>query len=91
MARSPVKAHPPSDPLRTCVGCRTRGAATGLLRVVAVDRTLVPDPRRRLPGRGAWLHPDSECLRAAERRRAFPRALRTQETLDTAAVHTHLA
>ncbi|MDQ3990235.1 MAG: YlxR family protein [Actinomycetota bacterium] len=74
-----------------CVGCRTRGAATGLLRVVAVDGTLVPDPRRRLPGRGAWLHPDPECLRAAERRRAFPRALRVQGKLDTAAVHTHLA
>jgi predicted RNA-binding protein YlxR (DUF448 family) len=74
-----------------CVGCRTKGAATGLLRVVAVDGTLVPDPRRRLPGRGAWLHPDPECLRAAERRRAFPRALRTQGTLDTATVHTHLA
>ena len=73
------------------MGCRTRGAATGLLRVVAVDGTLVPDTRRRLPGRGAWLHPDSECLRAAERRRAFPRALRTQGTLDTAAVHIHLA
>jgi len=37
------------------------------------------------------LHPDPECLRAAERRRAFPRALRTQGTLDTATVHTHLA
>ena len=59
--------------------------------MVAVNGTLVPDPQRRLPGRGAWLHPDPECLRAAERRRAFPRALRTREMLDTAAVHTHLA
>lgn len=37
---------------------------------------VVPDPRRRLPGRGAWLHPDSACLDLAVRRRAFRRALR---------------
>ncbi|MDQ3153586.1 MAG: YlxR family protein [Actinomycetota bacterium] len=73
-----------------CVGCRTREAASGLLRVVVVEGTVVPDPRRRLPGRGAWLHRDPECLRTAERRRAFPRALRTEGALDTAPVHAHL-
>jgi uncharacterized protein len=36
----------------------------------------VPDPRTRHAGRGAWVHPDPECLDLAERRRAFPRALR---------------
>ncbi|MGH3929788.1 MAG: YlxR family protein [Pseudonocardiaceae bacterium] len=79
-----------AGPVRTCVGCRTRTAASGLLRVVAVKGTLVPDPRRRLPGRGAWLHPDIGCLRLAERRHAFPRALRFVGTLDSAAVHTFL-
>ena len=79
----------PAEPIRTCVGCRTRAAASGLLRVVAVDETLVPDPRRRHPGRGAWMHPDIGCLRLAERRRAFPRALGVG-TLDTAAVHAYL-
>ena len=63
-------------PVRTCVGCRTRAVADDLLRVVAVDGALIPDPRRRLPGRGAWLHPVPECLSRAERRSAFPRALR---------------
>ena len=79
----------PAEPIRTCVGCRTTAAASGLLRVVAVDETLVPDPRRRHPGRGAWVHPDMECLRLAERRRAFPRALRVG-MLDTATVHAYL-
>ena len=65
-----------SIPVRTCVGCRERAPVTDLLRVVARDGVLVPDPRRRLPGRGASLHPSPECLRTAERRRAFPRALR---------------
>ncbi|HEY0636743.1 MAG TPA: YlxR family protein [Pseudonocardiaceae bacterium] len=91
--RARPQRHDPRNPgpVRTCVGCRVAAPATGLLRVVAVDGTLVPDPRSRLPGRGAWLHPDPECLRTAERRRAFPRALRVGITLDTAAVRSHLA
>jgi predicted RNA-binding protein YlxR (DUF448 family) len=80
----------PAEPVRTCVGCRTRAAASGLLRVVAANGILIPDPRRRHPGRGAWLHPNRECLRLAERRRAFPRALRYAGPLDTAAVHAFL-
>lgn len=47
-----------------------------LLRVVLADGDLIPDPRRRMPGRGAWIHPQPECLAKAEKRRAFPRALR---------------
>jgi predicted RNA-binding protein YlxR (DUF448 family) len=80
----------PAEPVRTCVGCRTRAAASGLLRVVAVEGILVPDPRRRHPGRGAWVHPELGCLRLAERRRAFPRALRSPGELDTAAVHAFI-
>ena len=71
-----------TGPVRTCVGCRSRAAAGGLLRVVVVDGVVAPDPRRRLPGRGAWLHPAPECLDRAERRSAFPRALRVPGPLD---------
>src|SRR5436853_7445626 len=70
-------------PQRTCVGCRARADAADLLRVVAVGGACTPDPRRRLPGRGAHLHLDRQCLEAAERRRAFARALRTNGPLDT--------
>ncbi|MBN1093512.1 YlxR family protein [Blastococcus sp. TML/M2B] len=58
------------------MGCRRRAPVTDLLRVVVESGTLVPDPRRRLPGRGASVHPTPGCLVAAERRRAFHRALR---------------
>jgi uncharacterized protein len=51
---------------------------------------LSPDPRHRLPGRGAWLHPTGECLEQALRRRAFGRALRTSAAPDPAALVAHL-
>lgn len=70
-------------PVRTCVGCRKRDEQHALLRVVAradaghTDRwVLVPDGRRRSAGRGAYLHPDPQCLQTATARRAFGRALR---------------
>jgi len=49
----------------------------------------VVDGAASLPGRGAWLHVDLHCLDLAERRRAFPRALRAG-TLDVTPVRTSL-
>jgi uncharacterized protein len=65
-----------------CVGCRVTVDKADLLRVVAADGMLSPDPPARRPGRGAYLHPDLGCLDAADRRRAFPRALRLPGPLD---------
>jgi predicted RNA-binding protein YlxR (DUF448 family) len=73
------------------VGCRARAGKPDLLRVVAVDGALVPDPQGRLPGRGAHVHPDPSCLVLAERRRAFARALRLPTPPDAAAVAEHVA
>ena len=78
---------PAPGPVRTCVGCRARAAASELLRVVAGSDAegrpaLVPDPQYRAPGRGAHLHPTSECWELAVRRRALPRALRSGTALD---------
>jgi predicted RNA-binding protein YlxR (DUF448 family) len=80
-----------SRPRRTCVGCRERAAKPDLLRVVVVEGACVPDPRGRLPGRGASLHPRLECLSLALRRRAFPRAFRVPGPLDTTALEAYLA
>lgn len=85
----------PREPTRTCVGCRGTDSWSALLRVV-VGRdeggkdALVPDPRRRLPGRGAWLHPKEECLDLAVRRKAFPRALRAAGPLDPGLVAAYV-
>ncbi|WP_442875187.1 YlxR family protein [Actinoplanes sp. NBC_00393] len=85
---------PSAGPTRTCVGCRNRAPAASLLRFVAAgsggDLRLLPDPRRRLPGRGAHLHPDPACLAQAERRRAFGRALRLTGVADTGLLAEHI-
>ncbi|MER7761758.1 YlxR family protein [Streptomyces sp. NPDC097619] len=82
------RTQAPVRPERTCVGCRERSAKSDLLRIVAAGDACVPDPRGTLPGRGAYVHPALVCLDQAVRRRAFPRALRVQGTLDTAALRT---
>ncbi len=79
-----------AEPIRTCVGCRTRAARSDLVRMVAVDGELRPDVRHRMPGRGAYLHPDLACFELAERRKAFPRALRVPGPLDLGRVKAHL-
>ena len=76
----------PASPIRTCVGCRSKVPAGELLRVVAREGVVVPDTGRIQPGRGAHLHPTADCLELAERRRAFPRALRVSGQLDLSAL-----
>lgn len=83
-----------AGPVRTCIGCRRRELAVELLRVVAVstgngEYAVTVDTAGNLPGRGAWLHPSPQCLRAAIRRRAFGRALRITGTPDTSAAVEH--
>ncbi|WP_408657659.1 YlxR family protein [Jatrophihabitans sp.] len=92
--------------MRTCIGCRQRAPATDLLRVVAgpaastevggsssppvLPVQVLPDPRRRAAGRGAWLHPVIGCMELAERRRAFGRALRSTAHLDATPVRKYV-
>jgi predicted RNA-binding protein YlxR (DUF448 family) len=79
------------------VGCRNRAAASDLLRIVVEStadgetRRLVPDLRGGMPGRGAHLHPNPECLALAERRKAFGRALRAEGPLDLTPVQKQVA
>ncbi|WP_040163817.1 YlxR family protein [Microbacterium gorillae] len=78
------------EPVRTCVGCRTRASRSALLRVVVKDSSLVFDERGSLPGRGAWVHDEAECLEKALQRRAFVRALRVSGVLDTQTIEKRL-
>ncbi|WP_309070595.1 YlxR family protein [Arthrobacter sp.] len=68
------------QPVRTCIGCRGRDDQVSLVRWSAVNRGGVSvaevDLRRRLEGRGAWLHPRPSCVELALKRKAFNRAFR---------------
>ncbi|WP_354244656.1 YlxR family protein [Arthrobacter sp. UYEF20] len=70
--------HLGNQPQRTCIGCRQKGSRSELLRLVSGgsgSSAVVVDERRRMAGRGAWLHPSEKCLALAVKRRAFGRAL----------------
>lgn len=71
-------------PIRSCIACRKRENQIDLLRIVKSGRQALPDPTRRMSGRGAWLHP--RCLEMAINRKAFERALKSDEILDLAAL-----
>ena len=51
---------------------------------------VLPDPTGTAPGRGAHLHPSTECYDLAVRRKAFPRALRCEGGIGAAAVGDYL-
>ncbi|NLT25432.1 MAG: YlxR family protein [Microbacteriaceae bacterium] len=71
--------------VRTCIGCRSRAPRAALQRFVVVEGKLVLDARASAPGRGAWVHPDPDCVRTAIERRAFRRALRVADAVEDAA------
>ncbi|EIV95966.1 YlxR family protein [Frankia sp. QA3] len=79
-----------AEPIRTCIGCRSRAPSSDLLRIVVDSGELLPDARRRMHGRGAHVHPDLVCLDLAERRKAFPRALRVAGPLGSGRVRLYL-
>jgi len=51
----------------------------------------VVDGGARLGGRGAWVHPTSQCVSRALTRKAFARALRVDGPVDVGAVARWLA
>lgn len=72
---------------RTCIATRKRCPEASLLRVVARregngEMIVIPDPRRRMPGRGAWITPTLSSWETATKRRAFGRALKVSAQVD---------
>jgi predicted RNA-binding protein YlxR (DUF448 family) len=65
----PRKSEPSE---RTCIVTRQAKPVGELIRfVVAPDATLVPDLRRKLPGRGVWVTASSASVTEAERKHLF--------------------
>ena len=68
---------------RTCIVHRQEMDEAALLRFVcSPDNHVVPDIRRKLPGRGVWVSLSREAVAEACRRKLFARALRTSCAAD---------
>lgn len=69
-------------PERTCVVTRQARAPQDLIRfVVGPGEVLVPDIRRKLPGRGVWASLSIAAVGEAVKRRAFERSLKSKVTV----------
>lgn len=65
-------------PQRQCMGCRERREKRALIRVVRTpDGSVCLDFSGKLSGRGAYLCPNPECLKKAQKSKALERSLET--------------
>ena len=63
-------------PQRQCMGCRERKAKRDMIRVVRMtDGSVNLDFGGKANGRGAYLCPDPECLKKAQRSKSLERSL----------------
>ena len=77
---------PVSKGLRTCVGCLEKFEPENLVRVVVDPRgRVLMDRLQKAPGRGAYVCYDAACLAKAEKNRGFQRALKTPQSVVSAA------
>lgn len=62
-------------PLRMCMVCRQRREKDALIRLVSAPPDgAVVDTKGTLPGRGAYLCRDADCIAQAQKRRVLERA-----------------
>lgn len=62
---------------RTCIVTRQAGDPEGLIRfVVGPDSSVVPDIKRKLPGRGCWVSANRRHVDEAARKNLFRRAFK---------------
>ncbi|HVG52463.1 MAG TPA: RNA-binding protein [Xanthobacteraceae bacterium] len=64
-------------PDRLCIATRSVRPVTELIRFVAGPAGLVPDLKRRLPGRGVWVTARRQAVADAVKRGAFRRSLKS--------------
>jgi predicted RNA-binding protein YlxR (DUF448 family) len=66
-------------PERLCIATREVRPVTELIRfVMGPDQTVVPDLKRRLPGRGVWVTATRTAVAEAVKRRAFGRGFKAE-------------
>jgi len=66
-------------PVRTCIGCRETSAKRALIRIVRTPTgEVLVDPTGKKSGRGAYVCPSSECLKAGIVEKRLEQALKCQ-------------
>lgn len=66
---------PKKIPIRQCTGCREMKPKRELIRVVkSPEGDISLDFKGKKPGRGAYVCPDSACLKRARKSKALERA-----------------
>lgn len=66
-------------PMRQCLGCREMKPKRELIRAVkSPDGEVNMDFKGKMPGRGAYLCPNGECLKKAMKSKALERAFSVQ-------------
>ena len=77
-------------PKRMCVACREMCPKEELVRLVKTENGIVIDAAKKLQGRGVYVHRKAECVRLAEKKKAFQRHFRCaveREVYERAAEH----
>jgi uncharacterized protein len=68
-----------APPQRTCIVTRAKGLPEDMIRfVVGPGAVVVPDIRRKLPGRGVWVTARAGHVAEAVKRQAFSRGFKTK-------------
>ncbi len=79
MAKPQAPRRTKHIPQRTCVACREVQSKATLVRVVRTAEGVFPDPKGKMPGRGAYLHARRACWEPGISK-VLPTALRTELT-----------
>ena len=70
---------PRQEPERTCIVTRTVREPSEMIRfVLGPDSAVVPDLKRKLPGRGVWVSAHANMVEEATRKRLFARAFKAE-------------
>lgn len=69
-------------PQRTCIACRQTAGKRGLIRIVRTDQGVIVDPTGKKAGRGAYIHPNRQCVETVLQGNRLNQALRTGITAE---------
>lgn len=72
------KNKPRHIPQRMCVGCRSMRDKPELVRVFVDGDELKIDETQKMSGRGTYICKNSECILAAQKKKALQRQLKRQ-------------